>query len=749
MNTKKMFLCICITALAFVSYAQLGFRRADSVKVFENNAQLKLPWAGAHNFVQTSVIDLDFDGIKDLVVFDRTSNSLRDKITTYINNGTANTVDYVHAPQYEKKFPAGLHDWLLLKDYNGDGKEDIFTYENGAIRIYKNTSTSGNLQFSMVVSQLKSSYIPHTVATYIILYSNPIDIPGIEDVDHDGDIDIVAFNFNGITLDYHKNLSMETYGNADSLNFWQDKNCWGNFEENASNNTITLNACSGLIKYDPITIQHAGSSVLLIDMDADRDYDCVLGDVSYCSMNMLTNGNDSSLAIMAAEQTFFPNNTFSTDLNLYPLPFYLDVNNDNKRDLIVGNGAANVSDNQKSIWYYQNTGTDAAPVFNFVKKDMLQDEMIEIGEGSYPVFFDFDADGLKDLLIGNHRKIETSGCTNSNSFTSVHAYKNTGTATSPQFTFVTNDYAGLSSVLAGELSFIITFGDIDNDGDDDMIIGNESGELHRFNNTAGAGNPAVFVQLMPYSMVDNTNTIIDAGTTAAPQLFDVDRDGILDLLIGERSGRIRYYKNTGSLTTPVFTLTSNNIGNVDVLLPCCGGYAVPFMFNDSGTYEMFVGSEQGYVFHYTNIDNNLTGSFTKVDSLLSQPTEVWEGQRVAANFADITNDGLMDMIVGNYRGGAALYLGDLSMGIKNEIAIEQDIAVFPNPSTGNITIRFKNAHNNNVLMHVYNTMGQMVYQTNFDNSQNRDVNLTALGKGVYVCKFLVDGKQFVKRIVIQ
>ena len=40
--------------------------------------------------------------IKDLFVFDRTGN----KVTAYINGGTPNTVDYTHAPQYEKKFPA-------------------------------------------------------------------------------------------------------------------------------------------------------------------------------------------------------------------------------------------------------------------------------------------------------------------------------------------------------------------------------------------------------------------------------------------------------------------------------------------------------------------------------------------------------------------------------------------------------------------------------------------------------------------
>src|ERR1051326_5115475 len=97
--------------------AQPGFRRADTVRVFDgNNVQLKNPWAGGHNFVQMSATDLNFDGIKDLVVFDRTGYQGEDKITTYINMGTPNQVAYVYALQYEKKFPQ-LHDWMFLIDY--------------------------------------------------------------------------------------------------------------------------------------------------------------------------------------------------------------------------------------------------------------------------------------------------------------------------------------------------------------------------------------------------------------------------------------------------------------------------------------------------------------------------------------------------------------------------------------------------------------------------------------------------------
>ncbi|MBK7389494.1 MAG: hypothetical protein IPI23_10650 [Bacteroidetes bacterium] len=53
--------------------------------------------------------------------------------------GTPNTVDYVYAPEYAKKFPVSMHDWVLLKDFDCDGKEDIFTYSySGGMTVYRN-----------------------------------------------------------------------------------------------------------------------------------------------------------------------------------------------------------------------------------------------------------------------------------------------------------------------------------------------------------------------------------------------------------------------------------------------------------------------------------------------------------------------------------------------------------------------------------------------------------------------------------
>ena len=117
---KKIFLFISLI-LTLSLNAQMSLNRDTvNLKIKENSVYFKSPFAGGINAGQFSEIDLNLDGIMDLIVFDKSGN----KIIPFINNG----LDYIFAPIYRENFPKNLHDWLLLADYNCDGKNDIFTY---------------------------------------------------------------------------------------------------------------------------------------------------------------------------------------------------------------------------------------------------------------------------------------------------------------------------------------------------------------------------------------------------------------------------------------------------------------------------------------------------------------------------------------------------------------------------------------------------------------------------------------------
>jgi hypothetical protein len=55
---------------------------------------------------------------------------------------------FISAPEYEALFPDGIYNWMLLRDYNCDGKKDIFTGDVLGMKVYMNTTTSpGRLEW--------------------------------------------------------------------------------------------------------------------------------------------------------------------------------------------------------------------------------------------------------------------------------------------------------------------------------------------------------------------------------------------------------------------------------------------------------------------------------------------------------------------------------------------------------------------------------------------------------------------------
>jgi len=515
----------------------------------------------------------------------------------------------------------------LLTDFNCDGVKDIFTSENFGIKVYQGKKDGGgNLSFTLFSSELQF----FSNSTFNKLNVAAVDIPAIIDVNNDGDLDVLTFpSGGGLTVLYYENQSVEKSFSCDSLTFELTESCWGQFTQTTVDKSVSLGiSCKGIVADDPnSTSAHGTNAIVCFDKDSDGDKDLLFGDYNFNNLNMLTNGGTPTNANITAQDTAFPNNSVPAIVDRLPASFYLDVDNDGKNDLIVSPNSPNNSMNEKNIWLYKNTGTGGNDVFTFQSDSFLVGDMIEVGEGSNPIFFDYNADGLLDLLIGNYQ-LKKNPVT---ATTQIFLFKNTGTTTSPAFQFVTDDFANISSI-AGMKGVLPAFGDLDGDGDADMLIGDaegtDDGMLHYFQNTAGVGNSANFVLTQPQFQG------IDVGQFSTPQLVDVNRDGRLDLIIGERNGNLNYYENTGTLASPAFTLISNNFGGVDVKKNgFVTGYSVPFLTTLDATnkYYLLVGSESGYIYLYGNIEGNLTGNFTLIDSLFQN---ISEGLRASVSSAD-------------------------------------------------------------------------------------------------------------------
>lgn len=719
----------------------------DTITVIEGGNVLKSAWAGGLNFCSVSQVDLDLDGKKDLVVFDKVDLFSYGVLRCFINKGGVGEVNYVYDGQYASKFPA-VKQWAVFHDFDNDGKGDLFTYILGGIAVYRNTSTPGNLSFQIFKPALRAIVTPTNPPAMI--YSSPVSIPGFSDIDSDGDLDLITFSAAGYNLEYYKNWSMETYGTDDSLFYKIEEYTWGNFTENGC--LVSLNQFVGNPQNNNLTekVLHSGSCLMCMDRDNDGDKDLVLGDISCSTLHYLENGGTVANAHITDTTKLYPNypNKASTQvirMNQFPCTYYVDIDNDNKKDLVASPNTTN-SENFKSVWYYRDASSTPTVNFQFVKDNFLQDEMIEVGEGAFPCLLDVDNDGLLDLLIGNHGYY--LGTSNQ---TRVSYYRNTGTLSLPTYSLITRDFENISSHASTNalIGLVPSAGDIDGDGDNDLIMADYFGKIHWLENTAGAGNPCNF-SVFKYNFFGITTSF----PAAYPQVIDVNRDGVLDLIVGLRNGRIAYYRNTGTTSVPAFTLVTNSFGNVDVTgdpgLYSTDGSAAPFMFDVSGSYKLLVGSISGNIFYYDNIDGNLTGSFNRIDTNVNK---INDGPRSALQYIDVNGDAKRDLFVGNYAGGLSFYSSKYPIGI-SEFSNQENsgIVVYPNPAKEFVEIKSEGNFAEKISVEVFDVVGKLI-QSNTVHSAKLRMSTHDLNQGVYffrITTFINKQKQTVtKKIVIQ
>jgi hypothetical protein len=368
--------------------------------------------------------------------------------------------------------------------------------------------------------------------------------------------------------------------------------------------------------------------------------------------------------------------------------------------------------------------------------------LLDFGTDSKPVFYDFDFDGLPDLMVGNYgyfRPFQTYKST-------VAYYRNTGTRTHPQFEMQSEDYGNISNY--GFVAVYPAFGDLDGDSKPDMLIGELNGYLHFFKNTGSSTST--------FNSLTTTQYFgIDVGQYSAPFIYDVNGDSLNDLVVGRVDGKISYYWNFGTKTNPLFSQDSVNnfFGSINVTQTGYPqGHSQPVVVKDNTGLKLLVGSYRGTVFEYAPDTTKLRGgSFALIDSdFLKQDV----GTKATITVAEITGDTLTEYVVGNSRGGLLMFSDSLwdtsTLSSVNEInTVPGAWHIYPNPANNYLVCEAENINTETVQVLFYNVLGERIITPVQQSGHKLTINTAPLASGFYILRIETSGQNSAYKVLIE
>jgi hypothetical protein len=558
----------------------------------ESGVAIEQPFLGGFNIPRPQLVDIDADGDEDLFVQEASGSIM------FFENVPGSTPQFRWRTDEYQDLATG--EWYRFVDLDRDGDVDLLAEQPFSyVRYYRNEGTPQEAHFVEAADSLKDT-------DGVPLFSDRQNIPNATDIDCDGQIDLLIGRLTGTVTRYEET-------GTDDNDVPRFAHITDSFED------IEIVAQIGSL--------HGANTMALGDIDDDGDEDLFWGDYFEPGILFLENRGTCQTPSMNREPISFP---FSEPLATsgYNAPTVGDVDGDGDKDLIVGvlGGAFNPNTTTSDNLHYLEQ-TDGG---SFVDRTSRFISMLDFGGESVPVVVDLDGDGDDDILVGN--KIEQNDPLNGR----LYRLLNEGTPDAPRFRMSGEFDVG------GGYHLLPAFGDLDADGDLDAIMGTWDDEVRMYRNDATDGS-------IRLTMVDSAVVTLTRGRNATPTVGDIDGDGDLDLFLGESSGAINFYENTGSERSPEFTLVSDEYRGFDV-----GRRSLPVLhdIDRDGDLDLVVGSESDGIHLFRNDGTPTVPHFVAADKI-----PIGDFGFAAPAFADLDGDGDDDVLVGGSRGGLWYYEG--------------------------------------------------------------------------------------------
>ena len=506
--------------------------------------------------------------------------------------------------------------------------------------------------------------------------------------------------------------------------------------------------------------KQAASKFLFYDLDGDGDLDAVI--IGIDSIDFTGNFTYSKITYFIATQentgdkkhpAFAPRNPFMTDFpfpNGYFYPVIGDLNHDGKPDLVVSSGLDDAK-NLQTLYYERKSLTGSAQ-FNIIDPDSLELPVFVGGSLFIPELADFDKDGDLDLLMSGYQ-LETDSLGNKIQQPIFMYAKNTGSISTPQFLGWYQNPYGLENYTS--TAHIGTTGDIDNDGDIDMLTLSAVDTFKVIslikNRIMSNGKP----DFTDISLLAGIQKAGDSENYSPPTLADLDGDGDLDIFmvqnLKDKGMGIGYYENNSCVSS-----------SANVNITSCAGQSVNIgnqTFTQTGQYTVNLKTIGGCdsIVHanltFVTLDNAITQAQNSFSAVQTGVQYQWMDCQNNIAIFGATGQTFIPNASGRYavrlkdNNGCEVISAcyDFILSGTEYTQLKDKIRIYPNPA--------------GLFVSVINDSGQKIKSVSFTDSAGREVlrlsdglyeniDISGLTKGSYIVEVKTEQFRVSQQLVI-